>query len=148
MDAEDIVHNAYAKAIRHIDKWDGSYTIEAWFGKILINCEKSFIRDEKRQGMSYDKKVSLYEEDEDGEPIINVMAEIVEDSVDITEIQDMQSLYRYIHRQPNKNKDVLLLYFVYQYSLSEIASLLDLDYKVCDNKVKHFKTMAVRDLGG
>lgn len=141
-DAEDIVQGAYTRALQYFNSWDGEkFTFEAWFGGILINEEKDFISRERRQGMSRpDQRVSMYEEDEDGDLVLTKAAESLESDDDLLEVyQDIGYIRRQILKYPHNQSKLLLLYFVYQYSMAEVASVTGTDYKVVDNLVHRFK---------
>ena len=149
MDGEDIVHNAYARALQVVDKFNPEVaSFEAWFGTILERAEKDFLSSERRQGMSYDKKVALHEEDEDGEAVVSMAVEAVESAHKALDIvQDVHGIRKMILRQPVRLHKPLLLYYVYQYSLKDITALLGLEYKQLDNMVKDFRNRAIREKG-
>lgn len=130
-DAEDIIQEAYYRALKYFDTYQPEvYAFSTWFGRIVYNCEKDFNKAFLRHGM--------------GEDVDEVYIEpIIEDHV---EVQDVASIRRMIYRQPVMHRVILLLYYVYQYSLSEIDSLYpSFGYKRVDNTVKEFRLRAIRE---
>jgi RNA polymerase sigma factor (sigma-70 family) len=130
-DAEDIVHEAYSKALRHFNTYDSTtWKFATWFGRILINCEKDFAKDCRTHGMNDEF------DEENYEPVIE----------DHVRVQDVIGIHRLIDKQQKDTRNVLLLYYVYQYSLSEIDSVLPAyGYKKVDNIVKDFRLKAMRE---
>jgi RNA polymerase sigma factor (sigma-70 family) len=143
-DGEDIVHSAYERAIRYFNNWKPElFTFEAWFGKILVNCEKDFVSDKRRLGMVVDANAILV--NEDGEEFVgDVRCEQLDE--DVTDrIQDIHSLRKMILRKPaGIQKDVLLLYYIYQYGIAEIDSMLEIGYRKVDNIIKDFRISVIR----
>lgn len=131
MDGEDIVHDAYARAVRYYNTYNPrDSTFSKWFNKILANTERDFIRVSRKHGMAED--------------IDEIYLEPVPDVVE--GVQDVEGLYKLISRQSSANCEILLLYYRYQYSLGDIAALIKTsNYKQIDNIIKHFRTIAIRE---
>jgi len=143
-DGEDIVHDAYERAARYFHNYNPAlFTLEAWFGKILVNCEKDFNKDKRRMGMVIDTTAILI--NDDGEEFVGDVRceQIPEDVSDY--IQDVHSVRRLIFKKATGvNKDVLLLYYVYQYGIAEIDSILNIGYRKVDNIIKDFRMSVIR----
>ena len=61
--------------------------------------------------------------------------------------QDFMNIRGHIDRCKQEVREVLTLYYIYQYSLSDIASLLPMfKYKQIDNMVKDFRNRVIKKL--
>lgn len=117
--AEDIVHNAFAKALRY---WSPDVRdLDAWFGTMLSACLKDFMRDERNYGMA----MEFDEEEAEGIEMSSLSDDI------------KQKIKKEIGFASLKNQKVLSLYYVQGHSVAEITQITDL-------KPKHVKLIAQR----
>lgn len=130
-EAEDIIQEAYYRALKYFHTFDPmAWMFSTWINKIIYNCEKDFNKANLKHGMNDEFDEEFYE------PIVE----------DHAEVQDVHSIRRMIYRQPKEQRSLLLLYYVYQYSLGEISSMYPLvGYKRLDNTVKEFRLKAMRE---
>lgn len=130
-DGEDIVHEAYSRALLYFPTFDPTVrNFSTWFNTVLSNVYKDFCKSERHGGMT----------DEFDEEAFDPL------DIDFVHIQDVSSLRKFIDKQPPFAIEPLVLYYVYQYSLSEIDSLLPgYGYKRVDNIVKDFRLRAMRE---
>ena len=131
-DAEDIVQEAYARALKYFDSYDAENSkFTTWFGKIIVNCERDLVRAKLRNGSTEEFDEELYD------PVFE----------DHALRQDFMNLRGHIDRCKQDVREVLTLYYIYQYSLSDIASLLPMfKYKQIDNMVKDFRNKVIKKL--
>lgn len=120
--AEDIVHNAFVKALQYWGSYDPKVKgLDEWFGCILNNSLKDFMRDERNYGMSMEF---------DEEEIEGIEMSSLSDDI-------KQKIKKEIGFASLKNQKVLSLYYVQGHSVAEITQITDL-------KPKHVKLIAQR----
>ena len=123
-DAEDVVQEAYCRAIQYADSFKMGLPFNLWFQRILNNCLKDF----KREHKGY-LHVEIDEEELGGEECSGVNKKTQEEIE--REIDQVSNL---------KHKEILSLYFVHDYPLRDINHLVDEKYRNIALIVGRFKT--------
>lgn len=120
-DAEDVIQEAYYRAIKYQRSFDGS-NFDRWFHTILTNC----LREHKNFMKGY--SVAEYEEN-DEEAVAcpfypsKVMAEI----------------YEMVEKRPASQSEILMLYFHQEYSARDISKILPLSYSMIHQTIQRFR---------
>lgn len=146
-DAEDILHTAYEKALRYFNAWDSRIsTFDTWFGRILVNCEKDYQRDQRLKGAVIDDSKDIYSE-EDFVVLFGAVdsSQNPQDSLD--KLRSNTDLLWFIDTQKGDYQEVLRLYYIHQYSLAEIHSITNFMYKKVDNIIKDFRLRFIKAMG-
>lgn len=120
--AEDIVQEAFYRALKYADSFDPTQPFEGWFTRILNNSLKAYKNAEKRG--SYEQ---FDEEDVDG-----------------TDCRMFnQQLWEQIRQEINQYNDehyeVLNLYFEHGYKPRDICKVVDMKYKNVETVLQRFK---------
>ena len=120
-DAEDIVQETYARAIKYIHTFDNS-NFDRWLGHILNNCLRDFKRNEK--GFS----TNTFEEDEvDGIPCNQYNERVVEEINDLIATKSIAQI------------EVLSLYFKQGYSATDISEITTYTYAAIHQMILRFR---------
>ena len=127
MDSEDLIQEAFARAIKYIDGYDESKPFEGWFITILSNCHRAMSSEKRRMGMSID----LQEADEMGllDPVV----------MDTSHPRLLKAVNTLISKSNRPAKDVLFLYFSKQWSPREIGVYLGLELSAVRKSIGRFK---------
>lgn len=128
--AEDVVQEAFLRAVKYFDSYNPTQPLENWFYRILNNSLKDFKNKEK--GHSTDQ---FDEEDVDG-----------------TNCRMMsQDLWKQVQLEISQYDDeyyeILSLYFEHQYNPRDICKIVDMKYKTVETFVQRFKTMIKEKYG-
>lgn len=121
VDAEDIVQEAFARALKYIGSWNPDYKpLAAWFNTIMNNACKDFQREErvKGMGMMHDYESRLLDDE-------MADSELVEKI-----IKDMGV---------TSQSEVLRMYFLLGYTPREIAQVHELKPQSISNIIQRFK---------
>lgn len=122
--AEDIVQNAFLKALQYWPSYDARVKgFDEWFGRILSNALRDFMTDERNYGMAM-------EFDEEEQP-----------GVEMPSISDnlREKIQKEIGLASVKNQEVLSLYYTQGYSMKEVVEITDLKYKDVDTTIQRFR---------
>ncbi len=111
--AEDIVQEAFTRALYFWDSYDESKPVKNWFITILNNARRSYMSKERANGMSFGK------EDFDPNSIV-----VEEDPADYAMLDKINI---FIEKHPKNVKKVLELYFIKGYKPREIAEVYDMN---------------------
>ena len=120
-DAEDVVQEAYCRALKYFKSYDGEH-LDQWFSTILNNTLRDYKKSEK--GLV---TVSFEEEELDG-----VACSSIPDRV-------MFEIEQRISRRPQEQQTVLYRYFVEGYTVREIYEITDYPLEAAFKLVKRFK---------
>jgi RNA polymerase sigma factor (sigma-70 family) len=120
-DAEDVLQEAYARAVKYISGWDGT-RFEAWFRTILNNALREHKNSEK--GFSYE---TFEEEDMGGTPCSNYNERV------ISEIYDL------IDTKSPHTKEVLLMFFQKGYTARDISRITSYSYAASHQLIQRFR---------
>ncbi len=120
--AEDIVQEAYLRALKYSGSYLEGSTFNNWFSRILSNTLKDFMRAER----DYAGMDEVEEEDE-----------LVEDDSLPNNIR--LSLRKAIHDLPQDEKEIIELNLVYGYDLRQIVQIVDVKYSRVHQVIQKFK---------
>lgn len=120
-DAEDIIQDAYERAIRYHASYDGS-NFDRWFNTILNNALREHKNNEKGFAAS-----TFEEEEMDGIPCTHYPDRLV---VEIDELIKTKSLQQI---------EVLNLWFKQEYSAIDISRITDLSYAAAHQIIQRFR---------
>lgn len=117
IDAEDVVQETFARALKHIDNYDNRRSFEGWILGILYNALSDFRREERMHGMPG-------------------MEEPLFDLEEAHEAKDMA--YQAINKAEGITKDILVLCFVKGYTPKDIADILSTSPYVVRHTLSRF----------
>lgn len=121
--AEDIIQDAYERAIRYKDTFWLGENFNAWFGRIANNALKDYKRAE-RGGLHVELDEALFIED---------FNEDVENTIFNRQIEER------IKGKQDKMQEVLSLYFVYGYGSKTIHAITGHPYEAVRKAVERFR---------
>ncbi len=128
--AEDVVQDAFTKALSSLDRYDVLRPFEGWFIKILENSLKDYMRSENNygMGMEFDENhVEAIEEDHD---------------------EDLSPyLKKCIEETKRPTRDILHLTYVCGYTPREIVKRIGVNYRTCTQTLFRFKKRMVKEMG-
>lgn len=122
VNAEDVVQEAFARAVQYISSYDQGQKMQKWFNSILVNCLRDFMREERNQGMVKQAQDPEYVDIEDAINI-NEKAE---------EIMQVVSELRY------PAKEIVRRFLVLGYSAKEIARSMDVSRRAVNQALFRF----------
>lgn len=123
-DAEDIVHEAFTRALRFFDSFNPKIRpLETWFSQILHNVLMDHYRMESRTGIKLE--VKEWELD----PVDEQMLEQV----------GMDQIEKMIGHKPMPRAEVLYLYFIRDYFPREITQVMNINNRTVRQYVWEFR---------
>lgn len=123
-DAEDVVQEAYCRALKYIASFDKEQSFENWFTRILRNA----IKEEKRKKFNLPVIESFDEDEIEPIPDSNVQKRL------------LKSIEESINKERNEHiKEILKLYYLQGFKLSEIVQITNEGYNAVNNMVHKFK---------
>jgi len=125
--AEDLVQEAFTKALQYLYRYDLSQPFEGWLITILNNCWRDQSRQERMQGMS----MTLEDADEMG--LIEAI-EIKDDNHKVVRI-----IKKMIANSRSAARDILYLRFGKQCKPSEIGHYLNIEVHTVSTAIYRFK---------
>ncbi len=132
--SEDIVQEAYARALKHWETWDENRGVFAtWFNTILQNALKDFLRADRNSGMGMSK-----EEEGDGE---NALENAYLDK------QAAGYVRKAIRAAPGETGRALELYFLKGYKPKDIYEVVDMPPKTVRQYIWRFRKRMEEELG-
>ncbi len=109
-DALDILHDAFIKVFKNIDKYKAGTSLKAWIKRIMVNASIDYYRKETRRRTSdIDEVIGVSDHSPD------VISHISEEEL-LDSLQELSPAYR----------SVFNLYIIEGYSHKEIAAKLDI----------------------
>lgn len=128
--AEDVVQEAFARALKYLPTFDGKKPLENWFSRILQNSFREFRIAERNYGMNMTN--------EDAEvpcPICLENKRLVHD------------VKEYIKKEmPKDEQEILILYYIRGYGFQDIVRITDEKYRRVNYVVYKFNDI-IRQLG-
>lgn len=109
--AQDIMQEAFIKAFKKMDTYNGTATFGAWLKRIMINQSLDWLKKQKIETVKLDEQVISIADDE---------------SWDIEKETSVSAIYQCIERLPNKCKNVVKLYLLEGYDHEEVAQILQI----------------------
>lgn len=120
--AEDVVQEAYARALQYQDSYDGKKGFDNWFNTILRNAANDFNKEERARGQTYSNMV--YDmPGPDPKSYRHILSQIIEK----------------INKKPEDIRQILTLYFLDQYTQKEIEQVSVKSRKAIENIVLRFR---------
>jgi RNA polymerase sigma factor (sigma-70 family) len=130
--AEDVVQEAYTKALTYIDKYNSERgEFDQWFSTILNNVLKDFKKIEHARGVVY-----LDAEE------FNLPSELVT-SPKLEGERFRNGLKELIAKQPVRRQTILTLYYIDGWEPHEIASLLGVPFGNIRLIIHYFKSTVI-----
>ncbi|WP_353655876.1 RNA polymerase sigma factor [Robiginitalea aurantiaca] len=124
-DAEDITQEAFIRAFRKMDQFEGNVTFGAWLKRIVVNRSIDFLKARKQHFVELEEhRLTLSEE-----PDWNVDQEV--------QVNEVKAA---IEALPEKYQYVVQLYLVEGYDHSEISEILDLKETTSRSRLMRGKT--------
>lgn len=133
--AADLVQDAWLRAHRSIDQWDGSGSLASWLRRIIHNLAIDRARRSSREVLAEDVE-RRWREDE-----YTVDAAVVAERV-----QTHEELEDALVRLPFAYRSVVLLHDVEGWTVAEIADLLELGLPAAKQRLRRGRMMLVTAL--
>lgn len=121
-DAEDIVQDAYERAIRYSNSFSADKDFDTWFGRIRYNCLKDNRKKERGHAM-----VEFDEFDFEGT-----------DCQQYTDEQKAQ-IQKFLESKSTEQQEILHLHFNLNYQVSDICAVLGSNYPATHQCVRRFR---------
>ena len=121
--SEDIVQEAFTRALKYAHTYDGKQPLENWFSRILQNAFRDFMNEQRNYGMNM---VSEGEDIPDpdtreGEHLRRDVARYIKDNM------------------PENEQEILLLYYIHGYGFKDIVRITDEKYRRVNYVVYKFE---------
>lgn len=117
--AQDIVQEAYYRAMRYFGSYRPEEDFNRWFSIILNNCLREFKNIEKNHNT-----IEQLEEDVQCPSFPQHM---------------MRDVYKIIQEKPLVQKEVLMLYFKQEYAAIDISRITEYSYANCHKIIQRFR---------
>lgn len=128
--AEDVVQEAFARALHYLHTFDGKQPFENWFSRILQNSLRQFKVDERNYGMN------MSDEEAD-----------VPCPICVENKQLIHDVRNYIRRDVDEDeREILELYYIKGYGFQDIVRITDEKYRRVNYVVYKFND-TIRRLG-
>lgn len=119
---EDIVHDAYEKAMRYYGSYDGSKEFERWFSLILRNSYRDYMRHERGQPT---------------EPLDEFVLEGIECDGLVRRIwKEVEDIIEEVN--PN-HREILHLHYIKDYPITDISYITEHSLSNCTQVVSRFR---------
>lgn len=120
--AEDVVQEAYCRALKYSASYDTTRSFDFWFSRIVYSCLMDFLREEN--GLSYSDNENQEEE-----------------SIDCPSYPQhiMREIYELIDTKSVVQIEVLTLYFKHEYSATDISKVTMYSYAMCHKIISRFR---------
>lgn len=120
--AEDVVQEAYVRALKYQHTYIQGSPFENWFSRILSNSLKDFINAEREYS-----SIDDLQEDEEGIECSSYPSSVKREVIEA--IEELSSDHR----------EIVRLNIVYGYDLRDIVRITDMKYKTIDQIIQRFK---------
>lgn len=120
--AEDIVQEAYYRALKYFASFNQDEDFNKWFSTILNNCLREYKNVEK--GHTNDE---FNEEEAEGTACTSYPGHV------------MRDIFHLIEQKPAVHKEVLYLHFRQEYSPIDISRITDYSYANCHQIIQRFR---------
>lgn len=110
-DQEDVVQEAFSRALQFIESYDPEKRIESWFLTILNNCYNDYYNAEQMRGASNEQF------DENDFPTLDTR--ILQDNIAIEKVTQM------ISEKNEPMRTILNLYYIRNYPPKDIKKIID-----------------------
>jgi len=119
-DAEDVLHDAYERAIKYYGSYDGIQEFGAWFRTILNNALRAHLNASKGHF------VSLDEVEEESIPCSQFSSEM------------LKEIYQFIKTKNSVQQEVLMLHLKHGYRAIDISQITEHSYPNCRQIISRF----------
>ena len=123
-DAEDVVQEAYCRALKYKDSFEMGMNFGHWFSRIVANAYKDWKREQYNHSLNEEFDENEVEPTEDSSVQDNLINRI---SQEIELLEDVE------------HKSILRLHFVYGFKLRELAQISPLKYREIVYIITKFK---------
>ncbi|HET8689274.1 MAG TPA: sigma-70 family RNA polymerase sigma factor [Methanosarcina sp.] len=123
-DAEDVVQEAFTRALKYKNSFEMGLPFNLWFSRILSNALKDWKREQFNNPTPDDFEDGDSVPAEDSTMRRKLMAKIKEEILSLDN---------------EGHKEVLMLNMIYGFKLREVVVITDLKYKTVDQIVQRFK---------
>lgn len=120
--ADDITQETFIRMINKIHLYDPKKPIEPWIYRITINITRNMLRKQKLMNL-----IRI--------PSENAKGNLVETSVVQTERHE--ELWEEINQLSRKSKEVIILHFYLELTLTEVAESLDIPLGTCKSRLNY-----------
>jgi RNA polymerase sigma factor (sigma-70 family) len=124
-DAEDVMQEAYCRALKYADTFEMGTEYHKWFSRIISNVIKDHIAEKYGHSNNHEEMDEEHHESILVEEVDNDFSKILTDAIDKVENEE--------------HKEVLSLYFTWGFSLREINQIVDFNYKNIETIIMRFK---------
>ncbi len=107
--AQDVMQEAFIKAFKKVETYNGSASFGSWLKRIVINHSLDWIKKQKLETVELNEQV---------------ISIIDDDNWEIENETSLQDIYKCIEQLPNKCKSVVKLYLLEGYDHQEVAQIL------------------------
>lgn len=142
-EAEDVVQETFLRVYKHLDRYDEKLKFSTWIYRIASNLCIDRLR-KRRNVYSLDAQ-SAEHEDLDGYSMLPGDERTPESEVLLSETQEM--VHRAIESLPLKYKSVVVLRYLQDLSLQEIAEVLDMPVTTVKTRVHRAREYMRRKIG-
>lgn len=104
--AQDVIQEAYARACQYWRSFNIDRNFDNWFNRILVNCLKDIVKDNKDHGANGDDA-----------PVAEIQPEAYNKVV-------LNEVFNMIEEQPENISYILKLYYIEQYTSKEISYIV------------------------
>ncbi|MBQ6626881.1 MAG: RNA polymerase sigma factor [Ruminococcus sp.] len=112
-DAEDLFQDTWLKALRHYKKYDESKPFDKWLYSICVNTYKNSMKS------AFVKKRMLFNSDEEERAFFERISQADDNR------EDYEQLHKAVSSLSKKHRIVIVLYYFKDYSISEIAQIIN-----------------------
>ena len=109
--AQDVMQEAFIKAFKKIDTYNGKATFGSWLKRIVINQSLDWIKKQKLDTIELNEQYVTLTEDE---------------SWDVNSGISIKTIYNCIEQLPNRCKNMVKLYLLEGYDHQEVAQILQI----------------------
>jgi len=125
-DAEDIVQEAFTRALKYKGSFDKNGSLKNWFNRILWNSYKNW-------------KIEKYHHPD--------MEELDEESPgfsleSLSRMEKVKDVFQHVENEEEGDKEILILYFKEGFSKKEVSQITNNSYTSITRIVKRFKKKA------
>jgi len=122
-DAEEVVQDAFIRALKALDKFRGESTFETWIYRIVTNLSRNKYQSNKRRGSEVNISLSGYPVDENSDKVQEIL--IPDNSLSPDSLIGMQEyeekLVKIFISLPEKLREIMILRNFHDLSYEEIA---------------------------
>lgn len=130
-DAEDVVHDAWVRAVERMEQFEGRSTLRSWLCGFVVFRSRELRRAQGRQPVIAPEHTAV--------PVLDHVLEWTPERLD---------LQRVVHQLANGYREVLILHDVEGFTHEEIAATLDIEVGTSKSQLARARAAVRRALGG